>query len=104
MTDRKEIFIRYLWGMFIIDLLSSIPFNVLAPNAKQIRVLNMLKIIRVLRIAKIINKMRIPEEKKAVSNYILVNRFLDNQNHTPVVHVGLLHASFCLYLVHHYIL
>lgn len=73
--NRFKIFKRYALGMFLIDFLSSIPFNVLAPGTKQIRILNMLKIIRILRIAKIINKLRIPEESKAVSLfffYILI--------------------------------
>lgn len=47
---------------------SSIPFGQLAPGIEQIKLLNMLKIVRVLRIAKIINKMRAPEDIKAVSH------------------------------------
>ena len=65
--NRRRIAIRYMKGMFLIDLISSLPFGQLAPNTQQVKLFNMLKIIRVLRISKIINKMKVPEDVKAVS-------------------------------------
>jgi hypothetical protein len=66
-TDRKRIAAHYIKGMFLIDFISSLPFGQLAPNANEIKLFNMLKIVRVLRISKIINKMKVPEDVKAVS-------------------------------------
>ena len=66
-VDRRKIAFRYIMGLFVIDFLSSVPWGQLAPNSELIRLFNTLKIIRVLRISKIINKLRVPEDIKAVS-------------------------------------
>lgn len=71
-VKRRFIAINYLQGMFFIDFVSSVPFNLMIPensgnSAHVIKVVNILKVVRILRLTKIINKMRIPEDIKAVS-------------------------------------
>lgn len=68
-VDRRKIALRYIMGLFLLDLISSVPWGLLAPNSEQIRLFNTLKIVRVLRISKIINKLKIPEDVKAVSTF-----------------------------------
>ena len=52
--------------MFTIDLVSSLPIEILLPGS-ILRMLNILKIIRVFRLTTIINKMNAEEESKSVS-------------------------------------
>lgn len=70
-SDGEEIFQKskirknYLFSSFTIDLLSSLPIEVLFPG-NVLRILNVLKIIRVLRLTAIINKMNVDEETKSL--------------------------------------
>ena len=54
-----------MFSSFTIDLLSSLPIEVLFPG-NVLRILNVLKIIRVLRLTAIINKMNVDEETKSL--------------------------------------
>ena len=63
--EKKKIRIHYLFGMFFIDLLSSLPIEIFFPG-HWLRVLNVLKIIRVFRLTGIINKMNVDEEAKSL--------------------------------------
>jgi len=62
--DKKAIRLHYLFGMFLIDLLSSLPIELFFPGS-QLRMINILKIIRIFRLTGIINKMNVDEEKKS---------------------------------------
>lgn len=65
---------NYLSGMFIVDLLSSIPYRMLskvAPFFGTISVLKILKITRISRFAPFVQKLELDEESKAVSCYLL---------------------------------
>jgi hypothetical protein len=62
--NKRKIITHYIFGMFIIDLVSAPPIETLAPGS-QWRLLNILKIIRVFRLTSIINKMNVDEETKS---------------------------------------
>ena len=67
--DRKEIAKRYMFrGLFIFDLLSSIPYDIIALSS--IKVLKILKILRISRLNRTINKLELDEVNKAVSGTI----------------------------------
>jgi hypothetical protein len=51
--------------MFLIDLLSSIPIDLLFPNS-PLKTINILKIIRIKRLTRIIDKMNADEERKSI--------------------------------------
>jgi len=63
--ERKKIIKNYVFGMFSIDLISSLPLESIPSIPTQFRILNMLKIIRVGRITTIINKANFAEETKS---------------------------------------
>ena len=61
---------NYLSGMFLVDLLSSIPYRYFAlvlPFIKNISFLKILKITRISRFAPFVQKLELNEEEKAVS-------------------------------------
>lgn len=62
--DKKKIRLHYMLGMFMIDLVSSIPIEIFFPG-HILRMVNILKIIRVFRLTSIINKMNVDEETKS---------------------------------------
>ena len=70
-SDGEEIFQKskirknYFFSSFPIDLLSSLPIELIFPG-NVLRILNVLKIIRVLRLTAIINKMNVDEETKSL--------------------------------------
>mmetsp|Transcript_32843 Transcript_32843/g.23749 ORF Transcript_32843/g.23749 Transcript_32843/m.23749 type:complete len:244 (-) Transcript_32843:1170-1901(-) len=61
-TDRKSIALRYMKGMFFIDFVSSVPFDVIN---QELKVLAILKVVRINRLSKMINKLSLTEESKA---------------------------------------
>lgn len=63
-SDKKKIRINYMFGMFFIDLISSLPVEIFFPG-NVLRMVNILKIIRVFRLTGIINKMNVDEEAKS---------------------------------------
>ena len=62
--DKRRIRAKYICGLFTIDLLSSIPLELILPG-HPLRVLNILKILRIFRLTAIINKMNVDEEAKS---------------------------------------
>ena len=62
--NKKKIRLNYLFGMFFVDLVSSIPIEIVFPGS-ILRVINILKIIRTFRLTSIINKMNVDEEAKS---------------------------------------
>mmetsp|Transcript_93061 Transcript_93061/g.128241 ORF Transcript_93061/g.128241 Transcript_93061/m.128241 type:complete len:217 (+) Transcript_93061:899-1549(+) len=60
--SRKLIAIRYVKGLFLIDLISSLPFNLIN---KSLNVLSILKVVRIRRLSIMINKLSLDEETKA---------------------------------------
>jgi hypothetical protein len=77
-TSRREIMIRYLKGSFLVDFVSSIPWDYVFKDFAGVKVLNALKIIRILRIQKLISRMKAPEDQKAVSLLNLISAALSN--------------------------
>jgi hypothetical protein len=72
-SDPKEIAIHYLKGKFTIDLLSSLPLDVVLKFAtgserSYFSLFSCLKIIRVLKLSVIIKRMNIKEEYKSLFN------------------------------------
>ena len=68
--DPKQIASNYLRGMFIVDLLSSIPYRYVAliiPFISSISFLKILKIARIARFTPFVEKLEMNEEDKAVS-------------------------------------
>jgi len=61
-TDRKQIALHYMKGMFLIDFISSVPFDLIN---KEFKVLSILKVVRISRLSKMINKLALTEESKA---------------------------------------
>ena len=62
--NKKKIRLHYLFGMFFVDMVSSIPIEIVFPGS-ILRVINILKIIRTFRLTSIINKMNVDEEAKS---------------------------------------
>ena len=62
--DKKKIMQHYLQGMFIIDLLSAIPWEYM--SVSLLRMLNLLKIVRLQKLGDIINKSNVDEEMKSL--------------------------------------
>ena len=54
--DPKKIRIHYIFGKFPIDLISSLPIEIILPDS-SLRTLNILKIVRITRLTTIINKL-----------------------------------------------
>jgi hypothetical protein len=52
--------------MFLIDLLSSIPIDMIFASDSPLKVINSLKIIRIKRLTRIIDKMNADEERKSI--------------------------------------
>jgi hypothetical protein len=78
--NKRKIRLNYLFGMFSIDIVSSIPIEIILPGS-YLRMFNILKIIRVFRLTTIINKMNAEEESKSVS---LTNSFRINLNFSNI--------------------
>ena len=56
-TDDREILLRYLWGFFVIDLLSTLPFeSIFSGTITSLGLLNALKMIRLLRLGRLLKK------------------------------------------------
>lgn len=100
-VDRRKIAVRYFMGLFAIDFLSSVPWGQLAPNSELIRLFNTLKIVRVLRISKIINKLKVPEDIKAVSGVPNLIGFKANQNSSAGFHALFLSPPVRVCVVRH---
>lgn len=66
-TDRWKIAKKYLTGMFFIDLISTIPFDLFPVIGEELSTLNLLKVIRISRLTKMINRAQFEVETKAVS-------------------------------------
>lgn len=69
--DRKKIAINYLKGSFVVDLLSSLPIEYIAPKSK-LRLLNILKLLRITRLTKVINESQISDENKSICRILQV--------------------------------
>jgi hypothetical protein len=72
-SDKKEIAINYLKGMFFLDVMSTIPFDSLAllffidendDSAQHLQIISMLKTIRVFRLSKLIAFLNATDEIK----------------------------------------
>ena len=80
--DPKLIAKKYiLGGRFIIDLLSSIPFDKLAGNNDILPILGMLKLFRVARISDVIRNLSIKKETKAMLKVLWLVVFLFLYSH-----------------------
>lgn len=61
--DPKKILKNYLAGMFFVDLISSIPIELMFPGS-GFRIINILKLLRVKRLSEVINKMNADDDQK----------------------------------------
>ena len=57
---------RYIFGRFLIDLLSTIPFDKLAPTSAILPIFGMLKLFRVFRISMVIRNLTIKSSAKSM--------------------------------------
>jgi hypothetical protein len=73
--DKKKIRTHYFFGMFPIDLISSVPIETFL-GKHPLRVINILKIVRINRLTTIINKMNADEEKKSIFRILQLVVFL----------------------------
>ena len=74
--DRKKIARKYIYGDFLIDLLSTIPYKFIGkviPFFDTISILKILKVVRIRRITKLVLKLEFREEQKAVSCILILN-------------------------------
>lgn len=62
-TDKQKIRMHYLHGMFLVDLISSIPIELMFPGS-VLRLFNILKLLRIKRLTPIINKMNVDDDNK----------------------------------------
>jgi hypothetical protein len=62
--NKGDIRINYFFGMFAIDLASSLPIEIFFPG-HPLRMVNILKIIRVFKLTNLINKSSVDEETKS---------------------------------------
>lgn len=69
-VDPKLIALKYLKGRFIVDLLSTIPFDNLAPNSDVLPMFGMLKLARVLRVKMVIRNLNIKNSSKSLLKVI----------------------------------
>jgi hypothetical protein len=53
--------------MFIVDFLSTVPWDAIPGIGKNFRLLSILKVVRITRLTKMVNKLAFEEETKAVS-------------------------------------
>ena len=73
--DSKVVALTYIKGRFIIDFLSTVPFDSLAlifleqKEAEQFQLFGLLKLIRVARLNKIIMYLNLKKDIKAVSKF-----------------------------------
>lgn len=103
-NDRRRIAKKYIRGMFFIDLVSSLPWNLMIRNIQNIKLLNMIKMIRIARIHKVISRMKIQPVDKAVSNqHFIRNSNLEFPYSEAGFHAVTFPASVCMPLVrsHH---
>lgn len=81
-TDSKSIAINYIGGRFWIDLVSSIPFEIVLPLfineeiSRKFSLLSMLKLFRVLRLSRIITYMNESDDVKLTLRLFKVCFFL----------------------------
>ena len=68
--DRRIIAVNYFKGLFVLDFVSSLPWDQMFADIQQIKLLNMIKMIRIARIHRIISKM-----KKAEDDFIYFNGY-----------------------------
>ena len=64
--DPKMIAKRYIRGRFLLDLLSTIPFDKLASNSDILPIFGMLKLFRVFRISMVIRNLTIKSSQKSM--------------------------------------
>lgn len=76
--DSKRIAKKYLMGRFIIDLVSSVPFDKLSGNNTYVPMLGMLKLVRVARISGVITNLNINAGSKSLMKvaWIVTSLFL----------------------------
>lgn len=68
---------RYLTGLFVVDLLSSIPYA-LIPFLKSFKFVSILKALRVTRLSDLIDRLQMDEESKSLLKlgYTIAGLFL----------------------------
>lgn len=64
-TDTKKVVLHYLRGMFLVDLVSSVPVEMVLPSSR-LRLLNILKLMRISKLTTIINRSALSDENKSI--------------------------------------
>lgn len=67
---------EYLTTTFIIDVLATAPFDLLAPNSEEVEIFGILKLGRILRLSKIIRYLRTTNDVKATLRIFKMVLFL----------------------------
>ena len=62
--DWKKIAVRYMKGMFLIDLVATVPWSLVAN--RLLKLLKILKVTRITRFTKVIEKLELKEDQKAM--------------------------------------
>lgn len=81
-TTRREIFWNYMTGMFIVDVLATLPFYesfciILDGNiSKSVQMLATLKLVRVLRLQRVITYMNTTDDVKLTLQLVKTSIFL----------------------------
>lgn len=65
-SDQTKILKNYLKTNFFIDLMSSVPIELIAPGS-NLRLLNILKLLRITRLTSLINNARIDDDAKVTA-------------------------------------
>ena len=63
--DWKKIAMRYIKGMFIIDLISTVPWSLIS-SVQVLTLLKIFKVSRITRFTKVIEKLELKEDQKAM--------------------------------------
>ena len=68
---------HYLFSLnFVFDLLSTIPWDVVAPHNKELLYLGLLKILRVFRISSVISDLNNTQEFKSLAKIVMLSAFM----------------------------
>jgi hypothetical protein len=70
---------NYFSKMFLIDFISTVPWDAFPGGGSSLRLFSILKVVRIQRLTKMVNKLSYDEETKAVSSLSLNNN-LEYQN------------------------
>lgn len=97
--SKKQIALSYLKGFFLLDLLSSIPFNLFTTATNANKLLRILKIPRLIRMLKLAKVLRLKDLYKgtAISYYMKINGGIIKIIGLTLVTILILHFAACAF-------